>query len=260
MRDGVDRRKMIAALHRAMVATFDESKWMQLSLLLGQDRVVISDPKFLGSARWKLDDYAQRALPILQMLLGRDDRNVGKIEEFVALEAWLRANDTELHADLYGGADLVPLTEVEQAGHKLDIAELNQHAARIRSGMQSDPGQAIGSAKDLLETVFKTVLGVHGCALTDDDIGKLSKKAWHELGLGVNQADPAISGANTIRRVLGNLGQVVGGVAEVRNLYGAGHGRAKAGELEIAHARLVVNSAVAVGTFLLEVWQAKHRP
>jgi hypothetical protein len=29
-------------------------------------------------------------------------------------------------------------------------------------------------------------------------------------------------------------------------------------ELEIAHARLVVNSAVAAATFLLEVWQAQR--
>jgi hypothetical protein len=54
---------------------------------------------------------------------------------------------------------------------------------------------------------------------------------------------------------LSNLGQVVIGVAELRTLYGTGHGRSKAPELEIAHARLVVNAAICVTSFLVEVWQ-----
>ncbi|MDQ7842109.1 MAG: abortive infection family protein, partial [bacterium] len=60
-------------------------------------------------------------------------------------------------------------------------------------------------------------------------------------------------------RTLSNLAQVVTGVAEVRNLYGTGHGRSKAPEPDVAHARLVVNAAVTVATFLLEVWQGRKR-
>jgi hypothetical protein len=40
-----------------------------------------------------------------------------------------------------------------------DVLELNRHAARIRHGIAEDPAQAIGSAKQLLETVLKTVIG-----------------------------------------------------------------------------------------------------
>jgi len=52
--------------------------------------------------------------------------------------------------------------------------------------------------------------------------------------------------------------QVVTGVAQVRNRYGNGHGRMNGRELEIAQGRLVVNGAVAIATFLLEVWQARR--
>jgi hypothetical protein len=51
-------------------------------------------------------------------------------------------------------------------------------------------------------------------------------------------------------------------VAELRTLYGTGHGRSKVPELEVAHVRLVVNAAISVASFLVEVWQneVKARP
>ena len=61
-----------------------------------------------------------------------------------------------------------------------------------------------------------------------------------------------------MRRTLSNLGQVVLGVAEIQTLYGTGHGRIKSRELEIAHARLVVNAAVSIATFFAEVWQDRR--
>ncbi len=45
-------------------------------------------------------------------------------------------------------------------GHLLD--DVDEHAARIRRGLVDDPAQAIGSSKELLETVLKAVLGLHG--------------------------------------------------------------------------------------------------
>lgn len=62
--------------------------------------------------------------------------------------------------------------------------------------------------------------------------------------------DASAPAADGVRRILGNLGQVVTGVAQVRNGYGTGHGRVNARDLEIAQARLVVNGAVAIATFL----------
>jgi len=48
------------------------------------------------------------------------------------------------------------------------------------------------------------------------------------------------------------------GVAEMGNLYGTGHGRSSAAELERAHARLVVNAAAMLATFLIEVFTASN--
>lgn len=262
MRPDADRRKMILALKRAIVATFDRGKWLELGYLIGEEDLISRHPRLLRSLEWGDSDYAGHVFTIIPSLLGTNsafgpnDENLKTIEEFVGLEAWLRENDPELFAELYGG-DLVPLAEVEEAGGTLDIADLNRHAARIRNGIRPDPAQAIGSAKELLETVLNCVLEEHG-ATSPDDIPALLKRACQKLGLDVASVDAAAPGADVVRRILGNLGQVVTGVAQVRNGYGTGHGRVNARELEIAQARLVVNGAVAITTFLLEVWQAQR--
>jgi abortive infection Abi-like protein len=175
------------------------------------------------------------------------------MEEYVGLEIWLKQNDPVLHSELYGG-DLVPLEHLEDASKILDVAEISRHAARIRRSITEDPSQAIGSAKELVETVLKTVVEDYS-QKSLDDIPRLLKKAQEKLGLDPKSVGNEVPGAQTLRRTLSNLGQVVVGVAEIRSLYGTGHGRSKSRELEIAHARLVVNAAVSIATFFAEVWK-----
>jgi hypothetical protein len=70
----------------------------------------------------------------------------------------------------------------------------------------------------------------------------------------------AAKGADSVRRLLSNLGSIVYAAAELRNLYGSGHGRLGARKgLVPRHARLVVSSAGALCTFLLETYEARKR-
>ena len=197
---------------------------------------------------------------MLPTLLGKKLENLQTIEEFVGLAEWLRQKEPSLYNELYddAGAAVVSLEQVEEASALHDVYELNRHAGRIRKGIAEDPAQAIGSAKELLETVLKTVVGDHNLR-PGDDINVLLKKARTELDLDPNAPGGSSPAADSLRRTLSSLGQIVIGVAEVRNLYGTGHGRSKSHELELAHARLVVNAAISVATFLLEVWQEKRK-
>jgi len=264
MRPDANHGKVILALKRAIEATFDQGKWLELGDLIGKVDIISGHSRLLRSLHWNDPDYSGNVLSVIPLLLdtngphGPNNENLKAMEEFVGLESWLREHDPELFGELYGG-DLLPLTEVQEASGALDIMDLNRHAARIRNGIRSDPAQAIGSAKELLETVLKCVLEEQGSSSVDD-IPALLKRACQRLGLDVASVNPAEPGAEMVRRILGNLGQVVVGVAQVRNVYGTGHGRVNASELEIAHARLVVNGAVAAATFLLEVWQAQRPP
>lgn len=252
------RNRALIALKRVVVATFDESRWRELGYLTDQIDLVENHPRLLRSLYWRDNDYDSCVMQVLPVIVGKNFERLEEVAEFAGLEGWLREHDPSFYAELYGGGEVVPLVHVEEAGRVLDLNELNRHAARIRKGIAEDPSQAIGSGKELLETVLKYVLGYHG-ERRSDDIPALLRRAQKELDLDPGSPDGGVPGADVIRRTLSNLGQVVVGVAEVRNLYGTGHGRSRARELDIAHARLVVNAALTLATFLLEVWQERNR-
>jgi hypothetical protein len=260
MRTGFNSGRAIVALKRAMEETFDDGRWQELGYLLGKANVVQDHPRLLRSLYWGDPDYGGCIFDVLPELLGWEFKDLGTVERFVGLRDWLQKHDAPLYGELYDDADhppVVSLDQVEQASAIHDVTELNKHAARIRKGIVEDHEQAIGSAKELLETVLKTVIGDHKLKPADD-INALLKKARVELDLDPKAPAGTSPAADSIRRTLSSLGQIIVGVAEVRTLYGTGHGRSKSHELEIAHARLVVNAAISIATFLLEVWQDRN--
>ena len=123
--------------------------------------------------------------------------------------------------------------------------------------MQNDPEQALGSAKELLESVLKSIVGLEGESAGSEDMHALLRKALRKLDLDVQKTNR--DGGETIKRTLNSLVQIVVGVAEARNLYGTGHGRYKSKELEIAHVKLMVNAATTVALFLIELSTEQQR-
>ena len=68
-------------------------------------------------------------------------------------------------------------------------------------------------------------------------------------------------GAETIRLILRNLSAITQYIAELRGLYGSGHGRdGKHRGLEPRHARLVVAAAVAFIDFVTETYHQREQP
>jgi hypothetical protein len=60
-------------------------------------------------------------------------------------------------------------------------------------------------------------------------------------------------GSDIIKRLLSNLGTIGNGLAELRGLYGTGHGKhAKTGGLTARHAKLAVGAATTLATFLFD--------
>jgi hypothetical protein len=82
---------------------------------------------------------------------------------------------------------------------------------------------------------------------------ELVKATRVELKLLPDDVPNAPKGAETIKRVLSNLATVAQGLAELRGLYGTGHGRdGKAKGVKPRHARLAVFAASALAVFLFE--------
>ena len=256
MRPNVNRNKVILALKRAIEATFDDGTWRELGYLTDSIEIIEGHPRLLRSLNWGDLDYDGNILQVLHMILGQNFENIEIVERFVNLKDWLHKNDLELFAELYGAAS-ISLEEIERVGEIHNILELNQGIARIKHSIPDDPALAVGSAKELLETVLKTVIARYGSNTGADDIPALLKKAQQVLYLDPKTIDKSTREGKTLSRTLSNLGQIVSGVGEIRNLVGTGHGRSRGSQIDTIHARLVVNAAATVATYFLEVWEAQ---
>ena len=134
-----------------------------------------------------------------------------------------------------------------------NLPELKAQIDRLAASIDDDPGLAVGTAKELVETVCKTILDERNVVFRDDDMGKLIRAVTKELRLDPSSISENARGSETIRRTLANLGQVAQGIAELRNLYGTGHGRAgRTSAIKPRHARLAVGAATTLAMFLLE--------
>jgi Abortive infection C-terminus len=146
------------------------------------------------------------------------------------------------------------LADAKAIAQGFDAAHIAEQIQRIEVSIDADPALAIGTAKELTESCFKTVLGeLHIEYGTNDDLLKLGKTVFKALKLVPDDVPNSAKGAETIKRLLSNLSTVVQGLAEIRGLYGTGHGRdGRAKGVQPRHARLAVGAASALVTFVFQ--------
>jgi len=143
----------------------------------------------------------------------------------------------------------------------LNAEYIDQQITRMQVAIEDDPELAIGTAKEFLETICKTILTARGGAYDkDDDLSRLVKLTLKKLRLTAEDASVDGVALNVIRRVLGSLGSVAQGLAELRNLHGTGHGKSAWHQsAEPRYARLAVGAAIALGVFLFDAHSANEQ-
>lgn len=141
----------------------------------------------------------------------------------------------------------------------LDAGWMQKEIERVENAIDADPALALGTAKELLESCCKTILTKRGVSFgKSDDLPKLTKALTKELKLVPEGIPDAAKGAENIRLILRNLSALTQYMAELRGLYGTGHGRdGKHKGLEPRHARLAVASAVAFIDFVTETYHQR---
>ncbi|TSA32862.1 MAG: hypothetical protein D4R65_08670 [Verrucomicrobiaceae bacterium] len=152
---------------------------------------------------------------------------------------------------LAGTPRLAPLkaqAKILNAGH------LAEQIRRLEDCVESDPSLAIGTAKELVETCCKTILAERGKGISGSpDVSTLTKETLKELKLVPEGIPETARGAEVIKRLLNNLGTIGNGLAELRGLYGTGHGKhGSASGLSARHAKLAVGAAATLTVFLFE--------
>lgn len=245
-----ERSRTIPVLKRAIEATFGEDDWKEIGYSTDAIEWVEEHPRLLRSLYWKDDDYGGHVFDAIEHILELNPDNLDTLLHYEGVEEWIRKHEPRAYSELYGGSVVSDenLRDAETASQKINVEE---HVSRIRDSLEKDPALAIGSTKDLLESVFKTVLHIEGAAIGQDDMPKLWKKVQTALVLDPSQVTGTAPGADSLRRLLGSLTQIVVSVTELRNLYGTGHGKSKAPKLDTESAQLLVAAGTALASYIM---------
>lgn len=235
---GGERRSLVEQYYHTLAFT----KWRDSRKFLALYETVLqklSDQTEDGTG-WDGGDSAKRDFKILKRCIERDG---------------FRCADGKL----IPVRDVRELESLEDAAGSFDAPELHRQIDRIRGAVEDDPRLAIGSAKELIETTCMTILEQRAVEIDRKwDLPQLLRETRDVLGLLPEQVDDEAKGAKAIRRILQGLGAAGQGLAELRNLYGTGHGRrAKSRGLGPRHARLAAGSAATLAAFLLETHEER---
>jgi hypothetical protein len=130
----------------------------------------------------------------------------------------------------------------------------------MEGAIESSPDLAIGTAKELIETICYTILTERKIEVDKNwDLLHLLKQTTKQLKLTPEGIPDETKAAKTIRSILGSLTTVVQGIGELRNQYGSGHGKkATFKGLTSRHAKLSVGAASTLAIFLLETHKTRY--
>jgi hypothetical protein len=201
---------------------------------------------------------ARKFLVVLSVFMRQMERYASTTGETSVLDRF--QDQLRRNGFVYQHGSIIPVTaaarlaDAKAIAQSFDAAHISEQILRIESSIDADPSLAIGTAKELVESCFKTILSERGVEYgKGDDLPQLGRKVFKELKLLPDDVPEVAKGAETIRRLLSNLSTVVQGLAEIRSLYGTGHGKdGRARGVSPRHARLCVGAASALVTFAFQ--------
>ncbi len=126
---------------------------------------------------------------------------------------------------------------------------------------KTNPTEAIGKAKELIESCCKTILDKMDISWSkNDDVSQLTGKVLNALDLRPENVLSSDQGADSIKAILGSLRAIPSKLAELRNSYGSGHGKsASFVGLEERHAKLAVGCSTAFVDFVWSTYESTKR-
>lgn len=127
----------------------------------------------------------------------------------------------------------------------------------MRKFQETNPTEAIGKAKELIESYCKTILEEEKIAVDPKwNMTKLVDELFKHFNIMPSDIEDDIKGAKSIKQILGSLKAITQGLAELRNFYGSGHGKTSSYKgLQPRHARLAVGSAIVLIQFICDTYE-----
>lgn len=116
----------------------------------------------------------------------------------------------------------VPVSFAHETAVHIDSEYISQQVTRMEGAVDREPELAIGTAKEFVESICKTILDeLQEPYGKSDDLPALVRKTTRVLHLTPDDVPDKAHAAETIKRMLMNLATLVQGSAELRNAYGS---------------------------------------
>lgn len=159
-----------------------------------------------------------------------------------------------------GGSSVIAKTADSLKG-KFSSEYMSQQIELMVSMRSTNPTNAIGMAKELIESCCKTILEDLGIAWSKtDDVPQLTNKTMDALNLLPASVQATDQGADAVKAVLGNLRAIPSKLAEIRNPFGSGHGKSASFQgLEERHAKLAVGSSIIFVDFIWSTYENQKK-
>jgi AbiJ-like protein/abortive infection Abi-like protein len=276
----LDELDFLARIYDLEVLPSNDYRFKSASRDIWQHRVnnedwdddwVFSDSRFRlasGPDELLLGFLAQMVHPIVQPDAQRAKEIVEELNALLAPDGWMLKPHKQLsgrpvYAPARTGTGANPsLTSAHEIATRIDAEHISQQITRMEGAIETDAALAIGTAKEFVESICKTILDDRQITHDKkDDLPVLVKKVTKALQLTADDIADSATAADTIKRMLSNLGTIVQGSAELRNAYGTGHGKSRTQTrhgLKPRHARLAVGAASTLGVFLWETHEERE--
>lgn len=159
-----------------------------------------------------------------------------------------------------GGSSVIAKTADSLKG-KFSSEYMSQQIELMVSMQSTNPTNAIGMAKEFIESCCKTILEDLGIAWSrTDDVPQLTNKTMDALNLLPANVQETDQGADAVKAVLGNLRAIPSKLAEIRNPFGSGHGKSASFQgLEERHAKLAVGSSITFVDFIWSTYENQKK-
>ncbi|HHE8877184.1 TPA: abortive infection family protein [Haemophilus influenzae] len=171
--------------------------------------------------------------------------------------------ETELnrHGFAYINGKILPSKSLSPASITLsdliknrNVESINREFDRALENLNTNPLDAISSACNILESIFKVYISEKGLKLPNTQILKeLWKVVKEDFKFGLSKLVQ-----DDLKKINSGITSIIDGIASIRTHESSAHGRGPESYIpEVRQARLVVNAAHSLAVYILETWVAQ---
>ncbi|WP_158020340.1 abortive infection family protein [Boudabousia liubingyangii] len=158
---------------------------------------------------------------------------------------------------IYSQATYQALDRLGQQGFTSEYIESQRKT--MEANLEHNPSAAIGQAKELLESCYKTILAERGAVVpANASMPKLAAETLESLGIAPRMLNGPSPQDQYIRKIVSQMQGMIDGLVEMRNKVGGGHGKVmNTSTIPKRYGLLAINASLTAIEFLWADHQAK---